>query len=108
MGGDDSQKLLPWRGTLSSPGRSRPPAHYEINTVMDNDFGPRRAPRQGDSATNWVGHFGRAQGGQFSKAPKPKSPRGPEHGDECCSTQARYSPHQVPQTEPSEYAPPPN
>jgi len=22
MGGDDSQKLLPWRGTYSSPGRS--------------------------------------------------------------------------------------
>jgi len=73
MGGDDSQKLLPWRGTLSSPGRSRPPAHYEINTVMDNDFGPRGAPRQGDSATDWEGHFGRAQVGQFSKAPKPGS-----------------------------------
>src|SRR5271165_1444652 len=23
MGGDDSQKLLPWRGTYSSPGRSK-------------------------------------------------------------------------------------
>jgi hypothetical protein len=32
MGGDDSQKLLPWRGILSSPGR-KPPAPYEINTV---------------------------------------------------------------------------
>ena len=27
MGGDDSQKLLPWRGSFSSPGRSRPPVH---------------------------------------------------------------------------------
>jgi len=33
MGGDDSQKLLPWRGLHSSPGRSKPPAHYEINTL---------------------------------------------------------------------------
>ena len=37
MGGDDSQKLLPWRGIISSPGRSKPPAHYEINTVTDDD-----------------------------------------------------------------------
>ena len=34
MGGDDSQKLLPWRGIYSSPGR-KPPAHYEINTVTE-------------------------------------------------------------------------
>ena len=26
MGGDDSQKLLPWRGSYSSPG-PKPPAH---------------------------------------------------------------------------------
>jgi hypothetical protein len=32
MGGDDSQKLLPWRGTYSSPGRGGPPAHCEINS----------------------------------------------------------------------------
>jgi hypothetical protein len=31
MGGDDSQKLLPWRGIHSSPGR-KPPAHDKINT----------------------------------------------------------------------------
>jgi glycerol uptake facilitator-like aquaporin len=35
MGGDDSQKLLPWRGAYSSPGR-KPPAHYEFNTVTEN------------------------------------------------------------------------
>ena len=28
MGGDDSQKLLPWRGIHSSPGR-KPPAHLQ-------------------------------------------------------------------------------
>jgi hypothetical protein len=27
MGGDDSQKLLPWRGIYSSPGRSSLPIH---------------------------------------------------------------------------------
>ena len=37
MGGDHSQKLLPWRGIRSSPGRSKPPAHCEINTVTEND-----------------------------------------------------------------------
>ena len=35
MGGDDSQKLLPWRGIHSSPGR-KPPALYEINTLTQN------------------------------------------------------------------------
>jgi len=33
MGGDDSQKLLPWRGIYSSPGRSKPPALNNINTL---------------------------------------------------------------------------
>jgi hypothetical protein len=32
MGGDDSQKLLPWRGAYSSPGRSKP-ASLQINTL---------------------------------------------------------------------------
>ena len=35
MGGDDSQKLLPWRGSYSSPGR-KPPAYSKINTLTDN------------------------------------------------------------------------
>jgi hypothetical protein len=35
MGGDDSQKLLPWRGIHSFPGR-KPPALYEINTLTQN------------------------------------------------------------------------
>ena len=34
MGGDDSQKLLPWRGYYSSPG-PKPPARNEINTVTE-------------------------------------------------------------------------
>lgn len=29
MGGDDSQKLLPWRGSYSPPGRGKPPAHLQ-------------------------------------------------------------------------------
>src|ERR1039457_5182964 len=34
MGGDDSQKLLPWRGIPSSPGR-KPPAQLRINNVTE-------------------------------------------------------------------------
>jgi hypothetical protein len=39
MGGDDSQKLRPWRGTYSSPGRSKPPA-LEINTLSQRSTAP--------------------------------------------------------------------
>jgi len=35
MGGHHSQKLLPWRGIDSSPGR-KPPAHSGINTLTGN------------------------------------------------------------------------
>ena len=54
MGGDDSQKLLPWRGIYSSPGR-KPPAHYEINTVTET--APRFARLPAGVAqlqTTWV------------------------------------------------------
>jgi hypothetical protein len=33
MGGDDSQKLLPWRGLHSSPGR-KPPAQYKTTLAQ--------------------------------------------------------------------------
>ena len=39
MGGDDSQKLLPWRGAYSSPGRSKPPAFSNINTLAQRPSG---------------------------------------------------------------------
>ena len=42
MGGDDSQKLLPWRGIHSPPGR-KPPAYYEINST------PKTASGKGQS-----------------------------------------------------------
>jgi hypothetical protein len=32
MGGDDSEKLLPWNPE-SSPGRGRPPDHCKIKTI---------------------------------------------------------------------------
>jgi len=35
MGGDDSQKLLPRRGSYSPPGR-KPPAQLRNNTVTEN------------------------------------------------------------------------
>jgi hypothetical protein len=44
MGGHDSQKLLPWRGIHSSPGRSKPPAPRKINNLNQtrNPDLPRR------------------------------------------------------------------
>jgi hypothetical protein len=42
MGGDDSQKLLPWRGIHSSPGRSKPPARCKINTLTQRPSAPAR------------------------------------------------------------------
>ena len=33
MGGDDSLKLLPGRGSYSPPGRGRPPAHCKIDNL---------------------------------------------------------------------------
>ena len=43
MGGSDSQKLRPWRGIYSSPGRSKPPAHSKLNTVPKNCGGISRS-----------------------------------------------------------------
>src|SRR5262249_26594350 len=42
MGGDDSQKLLPWRGIHSSPGR-KPPPRYETNTLPQRPFVPKHS-----------------------------------------------------------------
>jgi hypothetical protein len=68
MGGHDSQKLLPRRGSYSSPGRSKPPA-YRTNTLTDHSLS-RLQTSQAGSATHRVGHFWKAQVGNFSKAPK--------------------------------------
>jgi hypothetical protein len=64
MGGDDSQKLLPWRGTYSSPGRSKPPAHYENITLPQMAAPPRSTMRRGAAHTAW-GHFWKAEVGHF-------------------------------------------
>ena len=68
MGGDDSQKLLPWRGIYSSPGR-KPPAHYEINTVTETAPRLARLPA-GVWLSYCLGHFWQAQMGQFWRVPK--------------------------------------
>jgi hypothetical protein len=95
MGGDDSQKLLPWRGAYSSPGRSKPPAPCRINTLtqylepeaffpdalLDPTYSPEKSdgmPGAGGSATEWPGHFWKAGVGHFSRAPKDPHPRGPQ------------------------------
>ena len=77
MGGDDSQKLLPWRGIHSSPGR-KPPAQLRINNVTEtagwNLAGapppPSLAGLAVASATGGLGHFWKAHPGQFWRAPK--------------------------------------
>ena len=70
MGGDHSQKLRPWRGAYSSPGRSKPPAHSEINTVTDDGAALLGADQQEWLTYDGVGHFCKAGVGRFSKAPK--------------------------------------
>ena len=78
MGGDDSQKLLPWRGMYSSPGR-KPPAQQQ-NQHCNGKLrwgGPghhfAQQPRR-HSATDCLGHFRKADLGHFSQAPKPELP----------------------------------
>jgi hypothetical protein len=44
-GGHDSQKLLPWRGWQSSPGRGKPPAYNKINTLAQGLPAPTRCCR---------------------------------------------------------------
>ena len=52
MGGDDSQKLLPWRGSYSSPGR-RSPVHCKLNTLTQPNsfFGVTYFPEKYPSAS---------------------------------------------------------
>ena len=82
MGGDDSQKLLPWRGSAPLRGANLR-LHYEINTLTQTRHSdlPRQLPRaegaiapspvlQG-SATGCLGHSWKAQVGHFWRAPKP-------------------------------------
>jgi len=46
MGGDDSQKLLPWRGTYSSLGRSKLQAHQNEHSISKAICaGPAPTPR---------------------------------------------------------------
>src|ERR1035437_6946054 len=75
MGGDDSQKLLPWREIHSSPGR-KPPAQLRINNVTETAgwnlalTPPSFAGLAVASATGRLGHFWKAHPGQFWRAPK--------------------------------------
>jgi hypothetical protein len=81
MGGDDSQKLLPWRGSYSSPGR-KPPAPLRINTLTQTRHPIRRDDWRVNgvvcglgeylrgSATGRLGHSWKAQAGHSWRAPK--------------------------------------
>jgi hypothetical protein len=69
MGGDDSQKLLPWRGIYSSPGR-KPPAHYEINNVTESAPRFARLPAGVWLSYRLPGSFLASRVGQFWRVPK--------------------------------------
>src|SRR5438045_1799538 len=81
MGGDDSQKLLPWRGIYFPSGAQTSGSNYEINNVTETAVGiswvpPPLASLALASATARLGHFWKAQMGQFCRAPKRYSCKG--------------------------------
>ena len=66
MGGDESQKLLPWRGIHSSPGR-KPPAQLSKSTIslkLAVEARSLATPAMA-SASARLGHFWKANLGQF-------------------------------------------
>src|ERR1035437_2037604 len=75
MGGDDSQKLLPWRGSAPLRGANLR-LNYEINNVTETAgwslllTPPSLAGLAGASATGRLGHFWKAHRGQVWRAPK--------------------------------------
>src|ERR1039457_2192861 len=75
MGGDDSQKLLPWRGSAPLRGANLR-LNYEINNVTETAgwslllTPPSLAGLAVASATGRLGHFWKAHPGQFWRAPK--------------------------------------
>src|ERR1039457_1713588 len=75
MGGDDSQKLLPWRGSAPLQGANLR-LNYEINNVTETAgwnlalTPPSLAGLAVASATGRLGHFWKAEAGQFWRAPK--------------------------------------
>src|ERR1039458_229788 len=78
MGGDDSQKLLPWRGSAPLRGANLR-LNYEINNVTETAgwslllTPPSLAGLAVASATGRLGHFWKAHPGQFWRAPKAMS-----------------------------------
>jgi hypothetical protein len=72
MGGDDSQKLLPWRGILLL---SRAQTSGSLrNQHCNGNNAPFCAAASGlGSATNCLGLSWQAQVGQFWRAPKPQA-----------------------------------
>src|SRR5712692_5356176 len=84
MGGDDSQKLLPWRGIYFPSGAQTSGSNYEINNVTETAVGiswvpPPLASLALASATARLGHFWKAQVGQFCRAPKPECAEHPRY-----------------------------
>ena len=59
----------------SSPGRSKPPAHSKINTVIENGGRFLGANLQDLSATACLDYSSKTGAGHFPKAPKPTASR---------------------------------
>ena len=79
MGGDDSQKLLPWSGGQLPSRAQTSGSHYEINNVAETaDWNLALSlllvNHEMASATARLGHFWKALVGQFCRAPKPDDP----------------------------------
>src|SRR6516225_6463649 len=60
----------------SSPGRSKPPAHSKINTVIENGGRFLGANLQDLSATACLDYSSKTGAGHFPKAPKTRLHRG--------------------------------
>ena len=90
MGGDDSQKLLPWRGSAPLRGANLR-LNYEINNVTETAgwslllTPPSLAGLAVASATGRLGHFWKAHPGQFWRAPKTSGNGTVELGQEVAS-----------------------
>jgi hypothetical protein len=75
MGGDDSQKLLPWRGIGLLSGAQQTSGSQQNHTVTENGRAALRGPSLQPgvrSAIDNLGHFWKAGVGHYSKAPKRK------------------------------------
>jgi hypothetical protein len=81
MGGDDSQKLLPWRGMILLSG-AQTSGSFRLQHCSGKLRGRELVAHPRGSATDGLGYFWQADLGQFSRAPKQQRCFG--HGFDSC------------------------